>query len=138
MLIPEKDLQAVQNLHEQSLHLQAFNLAQSICPLPKWEGTEAVLLAANLAYNLGALKTTGKWTKKAWRNDKKHPRALFYYASEMLGSRGALPTLIFLRKQAENFRAEDKLLSWWYSLHAGVFSFLRDFTTADEWHKKSG
>ncbi|HEX8250690.1 MAG TPA: tetratricopeptide repeat protein, partial [Pyrinomonadaceae bacterium] len=137
MLIPEKDLQQVRALHEQSLHLQAFNLAQSICPLPNWEGTEAVLLASHLAYNLGALKTSGKWTKKAWRNDKKHPRALFYYASEILNTKGSLPGLIFLRKQADNFQAEGKVLSWWYCLHAGAFSFLRDFTTADEWHKKA-
>ncbi|HEX9962413.1 MAG TPA: C39 family peptidase, partial [Pyrinomonadaceae bacterium] len=137
MLIPEKDLQAVQKLHEQSLHLQAFNLAQSICPLPNWEGTEAVLLASHLAYNLGALKTSEKWTKKAWRGDKTHPRAMFYYATEILNTKGALPALIFLRKQADNFQAEGRLLAWWYSLHAGAFSFLRDFTTADEWHKKA-
>jgi hypothetical protein len=37
MLIAETDLQQVQKLHEQSQHLQAFNLAQSICPLPKWQ-----------------------------------------------------------------------------------------------------
>ncbi|MDQ3801387.1 MAG: tetratricopeptide repeat protein [Acidobacteriota bacterium] len=137
MLISEKDLAAVQNLHEQSLHLQAFKLAQSICPLPNWEGTEAVLLASHLAYNLGAPKTSVKWTRKAWRGDKKHPRALFYHASEILNTKGALPGLIFLSKQAENFQAEGKLLAWWYALHAGAFSFLRDFTTADEWHKKA-
>ncbi|HEY0048362.1 MAG TPA: C39 family peptidase, partial [Pyrinomonadaceae bacterium] len=137
MSIPEKDLQDVRNLHEQSLHLQAFNLAQSICPLPRWEGTEAVLLASHLAYNLGALKTSVKWTTRAWRNDKKHPRAMFYYASEILNSKGSLPGLIFLRKQAADFQAEGKILSWWYCLHAGAFSFLRDFTTADEWHKKA-
>lgn len=137
MLISEKDLEEVRKLHEQSLHLQAFNLAQSICPLPKWEGTEAVLLASHLAYNLGALETSYKWTKRAWRKDKTNARAMFYYGSEILQTRGALPALIFLRKYEKDFQAEGKLLGWWYAMRSGVFSMLRDFKTADEWHQKA-
>ncbi|HEY0427953.1 MAG TPA: tetratricopeptide repeat protein [Pyrinomonadaceae bacterium] len=137
MLIPEKDFEKIRELHERSLHLQAFQTAQSVCPLPNWEGTKAVLLAANLAYNLGALETSWKWTKKAWRKDKKHPRAMFYYGNELFHRKGALPALIFLRKYKNDFAAEGKLLGWWNSLYAEIFSQLRDFRTSDAWHQKA-
>ena len=137
MFIPENDLQEVIKLHEKSLHLQAYTLAQSIAPLPKWEGTDAILTASHLAYNLGALETSGKWTAKAWRKDKKHPRALFYYASDILHRKGALPALIFVRKHDLNFQGDEKLQSWWTCLKAEIFTQLRDFTAADRWHRKA-
>lgn len=48
------------------------------------EGTDTRLLAAHLAYHLGAVKTGSDWTTRAWRKDKKHPRALFYHAIDAL------------------------------------------------------
>jgi tetratricopeptide (TPR) repeat protein len=137
MLISENDLQEVKILHEKGLCLQAYRRAQEICPLPKWEGTDARLLAAHLAYHLGAVKTGSDWTTRAWRKDKKHPRALFYHAIDVLHMKGALPALIFLEKYGGDFLGDEKLTAWWYSLHAEVFAHLRDFKTADRWHEKA-
>ena len=137
MIIPENELKEVIELHERSLHLQAYKLAQSICPLPKWEGQEAILTASHLAHNLGALETSRRWAAKAWRMDKKNPRALFYYASDILQGKGALPALIFIRKHDGNFRGDEKLQSWWACLSAEVFAQLRDFRAADRFHRKA-
>jgi len=38
MLISDHDLQAVKDLRQKNLNIQAFNLAKSICPLEEWEG----------------------------------------------------------------------------------------------------
>lgn len=137
MIINEINLQEVRKLHEKGLHLQAFNLANSFAPLAEWEGTEAILLASHLAFQLGGMKTSDNWEKKAWRKDKKHGKALFYRAADISHYKGALPALVFLNKYGSDFQGDKKLTSWWYSLHAQVFAQLRDFKTADLWHKKA-
>lgn len=137
MKISENNLLEIRQLHEKGLHLQAFRFANSFAPLAEWEGTEAILLASHLAFQLGAVKTSENWVKKAWRNDKKHPRALFYRAADVLHNKGAIPALVFLNKYGADFKGDTKLSSWWYSLHAQVLSQLRDFKTADLWHAKA-
>jgi tetratricopeptide (TPR) repeat protein len=138
MIISTEVLQTVKSLHEKGLYLQAFHAAQQICQLPKWEGTEAKLLAAHLAYHLGAPKTSYKWTVQVWRKDRTHAEACFYYASEIAGTKGHLPALIFLRRYQDVFEsANDKIKAWWQSLQAQLYAHLRDFETAEEWLKKA-
>ncbi|HRH43013.1 MAG TPA: tetratricopeptide repeat protein [Pyrinomonadaceae bacterium] len=137
MIISENHLQEVRQLHEKGLHLQAFKLANLVCPLAEWEGTEAILLASHVAFQLGAVKTSENWVKKAWRKDKKHAHALFYRAADISHGRGAIPTLVFLNKYGSDFQGDKKIRAWWYSLHAQVFAQLRDFKTADLWHEKA-
>lgn len=137
MTISEFDLQEVRKLHEKSLHLQAYNLANSIAPISEWKDPEAVLLASHIVFQLGAVKLSEKLVKKVWRNNKNHPRALFYRAADILHSKGALPTLVFLNKYGQHFQGDEKLTSWWYSLYSQVFTQLRDFKTADLWHQKA-
>lgn len=135
MQIPQNQLEAVESLYKRGLNLQAYNLAQSIAPLPKWEGTEAKLLAANLAYNLGASETSFKWIQKTWRKDKDHPKALLYYALDLLQYKGPLPTLLLIRKKNPDFNGDVRLNAWWHCLYAEIYASLRDFETADKWIK---
>lgn len=137
MRIPENELEKLVNLHEQSLHLQAFYLAQSFGPFTEWEGTEAILTASNLAHNLGAVEASSRLAAKAWRADKKHPRAMFYYANDIFHRKGALPALIFVKNHDADFCGDAKLQSWWYCLQAEIYSALRDFKSADLWHQKA-
>lgn len=137
MIISENHLHEVRQLHEKGLHLQAFTLANSICPLVEWQGTDAILLASHLAFQLGAAKTSEDWAKKAWRKDKKHTKSLFYRAADISHAKGAIPALGFLNKYGADFQADKKLTAWWYSLHAQVFAQLRDFKTSDLWHEKA-
>ncbi|HEY8562003.1 MAG TPA: C39 family peptidase [Pyrinomonadaceae bacterium] len=137
MHISEKDLERLAGLHEQSLHLQAYNLARTLGPLDEWEGTEAILTASNLAHNLGAVATASRLAAKAWRHDQKHPRALFYFANDAFHRKGALPALAFVKKHDAHFQADEKIRSWWYCLHAEIYAALRDFKSADAWHQKA-
>lgn len=137
MHISQEVFEKVNGLYRQSLHLQAYHEAIKTAPLGEWENTEAKILASNIAYNLGSLKDSAKWTKQAWRRDKFHPRALFSNANEIFHRRGALPALLFIKKYGDKFSAEGDLLSWWYAMRAEIYAQLRDFTTADEWLKKA-
>jgi len=136
MLISDYDLQAVKDLRQKNLSIQAFKLAKSICPLEEWEGSGSILEASHLVYDLGAPEKSFRWMAKAWRRDPTNPETIFYRAAEMAHRRGPLPALKFLRKITD-FDADDRLMGWWYSLHAQVYSQLRDFSTADMWHKKA-
>lgn len=137
MLINQEVFEKVNGLYRQSLHLQAYREAIKTAPLNEWENTEAKILASNIAYNLGSLKESQRWTKRAWHRDKLHPRALFSMANDTFRYRGALPALLFIRKYGDKFSAENDLTSWWFAMHAEIFAQLRDFTTSKEWLKKS-
>lgn len=137
MFISEDDLKRLVSLHEQSLHFQAFQIAQSLAPLTEWEGTDAIITASNIAHNLGGIELSDNLTVKAWRKDKKHPRALFYQARNVFHRRGALPALLFVRKYDKDFQADAKLQAWWLCHQAEIFAALRDFKSADALHQKA-
>lgn len=137
MQILKNDLEKVRNLNEQGLYLQSYDFAKSISPIENWEGTEEILTISSIAYNLGAVDLSRKLSQKAWRRDKENARAIFYRAGEILSTRGILSALLFLRKSEKTFSGDEKTTAWWYSLHADIFSLLRDFNEADAWHKKA-
>lgn len=137
MLIPQDQLDAVERLYKRGLNLQAYALAQSIAPLPKWEGADARILASNLAYNLGAPETSFRWIQKVWRKNKQHPRATLYYALDSLSHKGALPTLLFVRTKSPDFGDNNELNVWWHCLYAEIFAALHDFETAEKWLNKA-
>ncbi len=137
MQILQSDLETVRNLNEQGLYLQSYNYAVAITSLDNWEGTDALLSASSFAHNLGAVDASRRFAHKAWKNDRQNARVLFSKAGEILSRRGAVPCLLFLRKNSEVFKGDEQITAWWFSLHADVFAFLRDFSEADRWHKKA-
>ncbi|MFN0139939.1 MAG: tetratricopeptide repeat protein [Pyrinomonadaceae bacterium] len=136
MIISRESLQEIELLYEQNLNLQAYSLAKNHGRFSDWEGTAALLLGSHLAYSLGAPDASFRLTSRAWHKDRSDPRATFFYAAEMLSRRGPLPTLMFIRKH-EDFVADDKLTSWWYSLRAQLHASLRDFSVASKWHERA-
>ncbi|HEX6124915.1 MAG TPA: tetratricopeptide repeat protein, partial [Pyrinomonadaceae bacterium] len=136
MLIPNDDLQQIDRLQEENLNLRAYELAKAFGPFSDWEGTDALLLASHLTYSLGAPEQSARLTSRAWHRDKTNPRAIFYYAIELLQKRGPLPALLFMRKFPD-FESSDKMMSWWFSLYGQLYSSLRDFAVADSWHEKA-
>ncbi|MCW5958841.1 MAG: C39 family peptidase [Pyrinomonadaceae bacterium] len=137
MQITSTFLDKVRDLNEQGLFLQSYNFARSILPLENWEGTEETLTAASIAYNLGAEKLSRRLSQKAWRSGKTNAKAIFYRAIEILSTRGILSALLFLRANEETFKADDRTTAWWFSLHADIYSVLRDFKEASLWHLKA-
>lgn len=136
MTIPHDSLQEIERLQEQNLNLKAYELAKNHGEFMTWEGGDALLLGSHLAYNLGAPEASFRLTSRAWHRHKAEPKTTFYYAMELMSRRGPLPALMFARKQDE-FSADDKLTSWWYSLLGQLHASLRDFAAAAQWHAKA-
>ena len=55
------------DLYQRGLCLQAYQLSETIGPIPAWTGTDARLLAGRLAIHLGALRLTYRMHLLAWR-----------------------------------------------------------------------
>lgn len=136
MILSLSELQAIDDLQEANLNIQAYKRAEKFGKFSEWEGTEALIAASHLAYALGAPEESFRLTSRAWHRDKANEKAVFYYAIELLQRRGPLPALVFMRRYP-NFEADEKLQSWWYSLLGQIHSTLRDFDIAESWHKKA-
>src|SRR5687768_1942174 len=136
MTIPNDDLQEIEHLRDLNLNLQAYEITKPHGKFTEWEGTEAILTASHLAYNLGAPEESWRLSSRAWHRDKTHPRAIFYFAIETFQRRGPLPALIFTRRFPD-YRADETLTAWWFSLLGQIHSTLRDFSQAERWHKEA-
>lgn len=136
MIISHPALREIEHLSDQNLNLQAYELAKAHGDFSEWEGTAALLLGSHLVYSLGASNLSYRLTSRAWHKDRADAKATFFYAAEMMSRRGPLPALMFIRKHPD-FAADDKLMSWWYSLNGQLHASLRDFSTAGEWHHRA-
>ena len=132
MLISPTQLQPIKELYNRGLYLQAHDAAIQLAPLNEWEGTEALLLAGRMAGMLGAPRLMRKLHLRAWREDRAHPEAIYYYARAMLDWRGPWRAWMFMRRIEELPDADATVQSDWYGLKAGLFGLLRDFDAADE------
>ena len=137
MLIPSDDLHEIDQLQEANLNLQAYERAKRFGPLAEWRGAEAVLLASHIAYALGAPELSARLTSRAWHTDKTDPKAIFYYAAEILQGRGPLAALLFMRKFPDFNARNARVACWWYSLYGQLYATLRDFPVAETWHNKA-
>ena len=134
MILPADDLQAIEDLRERNLNLQAFERAKKYGDFSDWQGTDAIVTASGLAFNVGAPEESSRLNSRAWHRDKTHPKAIFQYAIEILQHRGPLPALLFMRRFPD-FKADAGLTSWWYSLGGQLHSLLRDFRAAERLHE---
>ncbi len=132
MFIPSSELGRVAELYDQGLYLQAYRVAQSTAPLNEWEGTEARLLAGRLASNLGALELGRTHHIRAWRHDRSHREACYFYARVINEFRGPLAALKFMRQCGELSGAPPQSQAEWLSLEAYLLGLLRDFDAAED------
>ncbi|MGH9803064.1 MAG: hypothetical protein ACRD82_22090, partial [Blastocatellia bacterium] len=132
MLISTTQLQPIKELYNSGLYLQAYEAAVQLAPLNEWAGTDALLLAGRMAGMLGAPKLMRKLHLRAWREDRAHPEAIYYYARAIMDWRGPWRAWMFMRRIEELPDADSVIQSDWYGLKAGLFGLLRDFDMADE------
>lgn len=137
MFISPTQLKPIKNLYDQGLYLQAYDAAILLAPLGEWNGTEALLLAGRLAGMLGAPKLMRQLHLRAWREDRAHPEAIYYYARAILDWRGPWRAWMFMRRIDQLPDADATAQSDWYGLKAGLFGLLRDFDAADEFIAKA-
>ena len=124
-------------LYDEGQYLQAYRLAEAIGPLHCWRGTEARILAGRLAGNLGSLRLADWHFAQAWRSDRRHPEAIWYFARYLLGACGPLAAWKFTQAHTFPEDAPKDLQSHWCSQLAAILSRLRDFDAAEEWLRKA-
>ncbi|HMV86903.1 MAG TPA: tetratricopeptide repeat protein [Blastocatellia bacterium] len=131
MFISPAQIQPIKELYNRGLYLQAYEAALQLAPLEQWEGTDALLIAGRLAGMLGAPKLARRFHLKAWREDRAHAEAIYYYARAVWEWRGPWRAWMFMRRVDELPDADDVTQSDWFSLRAGLFAVLRDFDAAE-------
>ncbi|MFN0111155.1 MAG: tetratricopeptide repeat protein, partial [Blastocatellia bacterium] len=138
MFISTAQLQPIKELYLSGLYLQAYNAALALAPLSEWEGTDALLMAGRMAGVLGAHRMMRRLHLRAWREDRAHPEATYYYARAILDWRGPWRAWMFMRRIDELLDADPIVQSDWHSQKAGLFGLLRDFDAAEELITRAG
>jgi tetratricopeptide (TPR) repeat protein len=124
----------VRDLYGRGLMLQAYRVAHEAGALKDWRGPEARVLAARLAIHLGAPRMSYWHHVRAWREDRTHPEATYYYARRVLERRGPLAAWEFLGSVGElPESAPESVRADWLGLHSSVLALLRDFDAAGRW-----
>src|SRR5215210_4070413 len=86
--IAREPRESVFKLYDDGQYLQAYRCAEAVAPLAQWRGTEARILAGRLVGNLGSLRMSDWHFVHAWRQDRTHPEAMWFFARYLLGTRG--------------------------------------------------
>jgi tetratricopeptide (TPR) repeat protein len=132
MLIRPADLDRINEFYNRGLYLQAYDAAREIAPLAEWEGAQALIIGGRLAAMLGAPKLARRLHLRAWRGDKNHHQAIYYYTRALWDWRGPWRAWTFAHRQGEMEDADPNWRAEWLALLAAMASQLRDFDTADE------
>src|SRR5689334_22264017 len=99
--IAAADLDRIFRVYDQGLYLQAFHLAEELAPLRTWRGAAARVLAGRMAGNLGGGRLANWHFLRAYREDRNHPEACWFFARYLLDFRGPWRALQFMRRQAD-------------------------------------
>lgn len=136
-IISTDQIQRITALYEDGLYSQAYRQAVELGPLQLWRGTDARILAGRLAGNLGAPRM-GDWHfLSAWRRDKSHAEAMWYYGRTLLTLRGPLAAWRFVQSHSFPANASTQLQSHWLAQRGAILGVLRDFDAAEDWLRKA-
>ncbi|NOT62688.1 MAG: hypothetical protein HOP19_20975 [Acidobacteria bacterium] len=132
MQLSAKDIQPILDLYERGFYLQAHAAALQLAPLKDWQGTDAKVLAGRMCYALGAARQAQRLHYSAWRHDKLHAEARYFYARALSDRSGVLRAWWFLQSIGEELpNATPNVQADWYGLHAQTLGNLRDFDRAE-------
>ncbi len=125
-------LAQVRALGEKGLYLQAYQASREAGPLQNWTGTEEIVLAARLAYQLAA-PTLANWlVRRAWREDPSDWEARFYNAFRILRRRGPYWAWRWTAQAGDpDAAAPCELQARWHALRGLAAGALRDFTVGE-------
>ncbi len=132
MKLTAEQISKVTAIFESGSNLKAFAAANEIAPLDEWEGTDAMLLAAHLSFQLGSERQSDKLVRRAWGRDRGHAEATFYRAADLMNLRGPVHAIAFVRRVAASFKGDARTTAWWHALQAQIYATLRDFYTAEK------
>jgi tetratricopeptide (TPR) repeat protein len=126
-------LNTVRELYHQGLMLQALKAGQDLGPLPTWAGTEARILAARLASQVGAPRLAAWLFRHAYRQEPDHPLARYFYGQNLFSRFGPYRTWQWMRDQPDlPEEAPKQTRAAWHALAGTILGTLRDLTGAEE------
>jgi tetratricopeptide (TPR) repeat protein len=137
IIVTPEQLAHLFRLYDDGLYLQAYQQAMAIGPLDRWRNTDARVLAGRLAGNLGAPRLADWHFLSAWRRDREHAEALWFYVRALLTRHGPLAAWKFVHGKTLPAGASPVVQSHWLSLHGTILGQLRDFDAAENWLKKA-
>lgn len=134
--VPAETLDAVRDLYDRGLYLQAYRLGRAHGPPGEWLGAEARTLAGRLTMNLGAPRLSAVLHQRAFRARPADPHIAYFHARRRLDRGGPLDAWRFLTtgRYAGCTPAGLSADEWELGAFRGhLLAMLRDFDRADEW-----
>jgi tetratricopeptide (TPR) repeat protein len=129
-----EQLRAIQELYDDGLALQAYELGKKHAPLEMWLPAEGQVLAGRLAMQLGGPRL-GTWLhRRAFRAAPGSAEACYYYGLAVAHRLGSFAAWRWMnRRLTLPGSPPPDIESAWYALIGNVASALRDFETANTW-----
>lgn len=124
-------------LFEQGLYLQAYEIAKEYGPFQAWRGPDACVIAARLAHHLGSAALCARITARAAKRYPDHATVQYYHAYSILEWRGPLPAWNHLKKLGDMPWATPDQRADLFALRAQIAGSLRDFQTAESYLLKA-
>jgi tetratricopeptide (TPR) repeat protein len=118
------------DLHVTGRSVQALRALSLLGPLESIGTTEGRLIAGRIASSTGGSRLGEVLHLTAWRRDRSHPEARYYYAFNRYARRGPLVALRFMHTQPL-LEAPTKVKADWAALEARILADFRDFESAE-------
>lgn len=135
--VPPNHLDTIRVLYDRGLYLQAYAAAAEYMPFVRVEGVDARILLGRLAGNIGAGRL-GYWLMlQAYRQDRRHSVARYFYARTMLHLHGPLAAWRVLERFQDLSDADPGAQAEWFGLRANVAACFRDFACAESWLERA-
>ncbi|HEX3356402.1 MAG TPA: tetratricopeptide repeat protein [Tepidisphaeraceae bacterium] len=125
-------LQAITDLYDKGLILQAYRMGEQTAPVSQWRGTAARIMGGRMMMNLGAPRLGQVLHVRAFREDPADPEAAYYFARALSERRGPLAAIAFCRKIGELPDAANETRADWLAFQGNLAAIYRDFDSADD------
>jgi tetratricopeptide (TPR) repeat protein len=132
MIHHEVPFQAIQDLYDDGQFMAAWEAGKAEGEMHVWPGVEARILAGRLAVRLGGNRLSAYLHVTAYRNNRDHDRARYFYIHHVLATRGALAAWTERSAMGPPSSEDPHDISDYHSQCAGLLGRLRDFARAEE------
>jgi cellulose synthase operon protein C len=130
-------LRRIEKYCEDGQYLKAYKASKPLGRLTAWPGTDGLILAGRLAARLGSMRTGMAIHRMAWREDREHLNARYYYCFTKLMRFGPLCGWKWMKRFGDPQTTNPRSLADWYGLRAMTLASFRDFEPADYWINKA-
>lgn len=130
-------LNQIQQFYDDGQYLKAWRLSQLLGPLKQWRGSQEMILAGRLAFNLGSRRLGNVMHRLALRMHPNDPKVIVFAMLTMSGRLGPWETLQRMKLHGDLANAPAENRADWHALKALSYAQLRDFQKAEYWQAKA-